>query len=62
MKKLFFPLFALFCINATISCKKEVSTEVSTNATQSQSLQAMSQDNATASDPIWGVWPQWFYD
>ena len=53
----FSVLLIASCITATISCKKEVSTEVSTNATQSQSLQAMSQDNATAGGIGWGVWP-----
>jgi hypothetical protein len=59
MKKLLF-LLVIGCMGATISCTKEVSTkevstDVSTNA--AQSLQAVSQDNATAGGVGWGVWP-----
>jgi len=59
MKKLL-CLLTVGCVTATISCTKEVSTkevstDVSTNALQS--LQAMSQDNATAGGVGWGVWP-----
>jgi len=56
MKKLLF-LVTVGCMGATISCKKEVSADVLAIASQSKSLQAMSQDNATNSDPMWGVWP-----
>jgi hypothetical protein len=55
MKKLF-PLLIVGFLTASISCTKEVSPEVPTNNPQSQSLQAVSQDNATATATAWGVW------
>jgi len=59
MKRLFI-LLIVACVIATISCTKEVSTkEMSTNVltNAAQSMQAMSQDNATAGGPAWGIWP-----